>query len=136
MEPKTPEDVYKSHLENSRPPFGGGQVDSARQNLAASFVNGFVNAAFGHDKLLMEDGNKWLYKNKEHGKIFNSPTLFFIIIIIINSMMAAGDVISISGQVIEYTYIPTGIKRELVRFLELAYQFVLSSRNSIGINLR
>jgi 26S proteasome regulatory subunit N1 len=30
-------------------------------------VNGFVNAAFGHDKLLMEDGNKWLYKNKEHG---------------------------------------------------------------------
>ena len=30
--------------------------------------------------------------------------------------MAAGDVISIKGQVIEYTYIPTGIKRELVRF--------------------
>jgi hypothetical protein len=76
MEPKTPEDVYKSHLENSRPPFGGGQVDSARQNLAASFVNGFVNAAFGHDKLLMEDGNKWLYKNKEHGSncIMISPS--------------------------------------------------------------
>lgn len=32
-------------------------------------MNGFVNAAFGQDKLLMEDGNKWLYKNKEHGKI-------------------------------------------------------------------
>jgi hypothetical protein len=79
MEPKTPEDVYKSHLENSRPPFGGGQVDSARQNLAASFVNGFVNAAFGHDKLLMEDGNKWLYKNKEHGSnsivFFSFPVL-------------------------------------------------------------
>ena len=29
--------------------------------------------------------------------------------------MAAGDVISIRGQVIEYMYIPTGIKRELVR---------------------
>ena len=29
--------------------------------------------------------------------------------------MAAGDVISIRGQVMEYTYIPTGIKRELVR---------------------
>ena len=28
--------------------------------------------------------------------------------------MAAGDVISIRGQVMEYTYIPTGIKRELV----------------------
>jgi 26S proteasome regulatory subunit N1 len=46
---------------------GPNNLDSARQNLASSFVNGFVNAAFGQDKLLMEDGNKWLYKNKEHG---------------------------------------------------------------------
>ena len=30
--------------------------------------------------------------------------------------MAAGDVISIRGQVMEYTYIPIGIKRELVGF--------------------
>ena len=30
--------------------------------------------------------------------------------------MAADDVISIRGQVMEYTFIPTGIKRELVRF--------------------
>ncbi|MPC70064.1 26S proteasome non-ATPase regulatory subunit 2 [Portunus trituberculatus] len=67
MDPKTPEDIYKSHLENNRPTFGPGQVDSARQNLASSFVNGFVNAAFGTDKLLTEDGNKWFYKNKEHG---------------------------------------------------------------------
>ena len=51
---------------------GPTNVDSARQNLASSFVNGFVNAAFGQDKLLMEDGNKWLYKNKEHGKLMLS----------------------------------------------------------------
>ena len=30
--------------------------------------------------------------------------------------MAAGDMVSIRGQVMEYTYISTGIKRELVRF--------------------
>ena len=30
--------------------------------------------------------------------------------------MVAGDVISIRGQVMEYMYIPTGIKRVLVRF--------------------
>ena len=30
--------------------------------------------------------------------------------------MAAGDVISIRGQVMEYTYLPTEIKRELVSF--------------------
>ena len=37
-------------------------------NLASSFVNGFVNAGFGQDKLLTDDGNKWLYKNKDHGE--------------------------------------------------------------------
>lgn len=50
-------------------------VDSARQNLSASFVNGFVNCAFGQDKLLMVEGNKWLYKNKEHGKSLLRNTL-------------------------------------------------------------
>ena len=35
MDAKTPEDVYKSHLDNVRPVFGGGNVDSARQNLAS-----------------------------------------------------------------------------------------------------
>merc|ERR1719394_262830 len=43
MEAKTPDDVYKTHLDNVRPAFGGGAVDSARQNLASSFVNGFIN---------------------------------------------------------------------------------------------
>ncbi|XP_064476631.1 26S proteasome non-ATPase regulatory subunit 2-like [Ornithodoros turicata] len=81
MEPKTPEDIYKSHLDNTRPSFGpGGSVDSARQNLASSFVNGFVNAAFGQDKLLMEDGNKWLYKNKEHGMLSATASLGLILL--------------------------------------------------------
>ena len=30
----------------------GAAVDSARANLAATFVNAFVNAGFGQDKLL------------------------------------------------------------------------------------
>ena len=29
--------------------------------------------------------------------------------------MVAGDMVSIRGQVMEYTYIPTGIKRKMVR---------------------
>ena len=29
--------------------------------------------------------------------------------------MAVGDMVSIRGQIMEYMYIPTGIKRELVR---------------------
>ena len=80
MDAKTPEDVYKSHLDNVRPVFGGGSVDSARQNLASSFVNGFVNAGFGHDKLLMDDGNKWLYKNKEHGMMSATASIGMILL--------------------------------------------------------
>ena len=63
----------------------GSQVDSARMNLASSFVNGFVNAAFGQDKLLTDDGNKWLYKNKDHGII-----LFLFYVILFNLFVLLG----------------------------------------------
>ena len=44
-------------------------VDSARQNLASTFVNAFVNCGFGTDKLMTaaEENNSWIYKNKDHG---------------------------------------------------------------------
>ena len=46
-------------------------VDSAKQNLAALFVNGFLNCACGRDKLSMDDGSKWMYKNKDCGTFCN-----------------------------------------------------------------
>jgi 26S proteasome regulatory subunit N1 len=92
LEPKSLEDVYKSHLENTRMLFSlfhnhknllnevhiciydagasaSANVDSARANLAGTFVNAFVNAGFGNDKLMVgaEEGNSWIYKNKDHG---------------------------------------------------------------------
>ena len=55
MDPKTPEDIYKSHLAEtggfSRRREGGAVVDSARANLASTYVNAFVNAGFGQDKV-------------------------------------------------------------------------------------
>ncbi|ETE59186.1 26S proteasome non-ATPase regulatory subunit 2 [Ophiophagus hannah] len=80
MEPKVPDDIYKTHLENNRFGGSGSQVDSARMNLASSFVNGFVNAAFGQDKLLTDDGNKWLYKNKDHGMLSAAASLGMILL--------------------------------------------------------
>ena len=78
-EAKSPEDIYKSHLENSRPGLAGG-VDSARLNLASTFVSGFVNAGMLEDKLGMtgkrvendgevawESGGSWIWKNKDMG---------------------------------------------------------------------
>lgn len=38
--------VCQAHLVDGRAS-AGASVDSARQNLAATFVNGFVNAGFG-----------------------------------------------------------------------------------------
>ncbi|PUU73527.1 armadillo-type protein [Tuber borchii] len=69
LDPKTPEDIYKSHLENSRGP--GASADSAKQNLANSFVNSLVNAGFGTDKLMLveDESNSWVYKNKESGML-------------------------------------------------------------------
>ncbi|CAD7928946.1 unnamed protein product [Amoebophrya sp. A120] len=63
LEPKLPEDIYKSHLEEKKQQV---VLDSAKQNLASTYVNAFVNAGFGKDKL-MTVGEVWLYKNKEHG---------------------------------------------------------------------
>lgn len=78
MEPKTPEDIYKSHLAEtggfSRRRDAGMQVDSARANLASTFVNAFVNAGFGDDKLMKPD-NEWLYKNKDHGMMSAAASL-------------------------------------------------------------
>lgn len=82
MEPKSPEDVYKSHLSDGRQP-AAAAVDSARQNLASSFVNGFVNAGFGQDKLVTVsaeggDAVHWIFKNKDHGKTSATASLGLI----------------------------------------------------------
>uniref|UniRef100_A0A7S4BU81 26S proteasome non-ATPase regulatory subunit 2 homolog n=1 Tax=Chrysotila carterae TaxID=13221 RepID=A0A7S4BU81_CHRCT len=73
LEPKAPEDVYKSHLE--RRGSSSSHVDSARQNLAATFVNAFLNVGFGTDKLMLDENSKWLYKNKEHGMMSAAASL-------------------------------------------------------------
>ncbi|KAG2116267.1 hypothetical protein DEU56DRAFT_932358 [Suillus clintonianus] len=67
------EDIYRSHMETTR----SGQsanVDSARTNLAGTFVNTFVDAGFGNDQLMVEadKGNSWVYENKDHGDCLTS----------------------------------------------------------------
>jgi 26S proteasome regulatory subunit N1 len=68
-DPRVPEDIYKSHLESTKSVFGAA-VDSAKQNLASTFVNAFVNAGYGNDKLLLteEETASWIYKTKDAGQ--------------------------------------------------------------------
>jgi 26S proteasome regulatory subunit N1 len=68
LDPKTTEDIYKSHLESNRVA-GLTNLDSARHNLSAAFVNAFVNAGFGNDKMMMveEEKSSWVWKTKDEG---------------------------------------------------------------------
>ena len=74
LEPKTPEDIFKSHLEG-----GGGRgdarIDSARANLAKTYVNAFVNAGYGTDRLVTPADSDWVFKNKDHGQTAAAASL-------------------------------------------------------------
>ncbi|KAI1201324.1 armadillo-type protein [Nemania serpens] len=76
LEPKTTEDIYKSHLESSRVA-GMTNLDSARHNLAAGFVNAFVNAGFGNDKMMLNEDEKdtWVWKTKDEGMMSTVASL-------------------------------------------------------------
>ncbi|KRZ95232.1 26S proteasome non-ATPase regulatory subunit 2 [Trichinella sp. T8] len=65
MEPKVPEDIYKSNVSEHTVP----QIDSVRQNIGTIFVNAFINAGFCADRMITEDAATWFYKNREHGMV-------------------------------------------------------------------
>jgi len=136
MEAKTPDDVYKSHLDNVRPAFGSGAVDSARQNLASSFVNGFINTGFGQDKLLMEDGNKWLYKNKEHGMLSATASIGLLLLWDVDGGLTQIDKYLYSpedwiksGALLACGIVNTGVRNECDPALALLSDYVLHSSN-------
>lgn len=84
-EPKTAEDIYKSGKSTGVTSNRGGAnntavADSARGNLAVSFVNAFVNAGFCKDKLVLEDGPAWVMRNKDHGMISAAASLGMVML--------------------------------------------------------
>ncbi|KAF1802464.1 armadillo-type protein [Mucor lusitanicus] len=97
MEPKVPEDIYKSHLENHRTAFSSN-IDSARNNLSSTFVNAFVNAAFCKDKLMITDDegdSSWIYKTKEHGMTSATASLGLIYMYSTDDHIKAGALLAI-----------------------------------------
>jgi 26S proteasome regulatory subunit N1 len=64
VEPKTPEDIFKSGDARG----GEARMDSARANLAKTYVNGFVNVGYGADRLVTPPDSDWVFKNKDHGQ--------------------------------------------------------------------
>uniref|UniRef100_A0A6G1SC44 26S proteasome non-ATPase regulatory subunit 2 n=1 Tax=Aceria tosichella TaxID=561515 RepID=A0A6G1SC44_9ACAR len=101
MEPKTPDDIYKTHLEtiNRSSYSSSSNVDSARGNLASSFVNGFVNAGFGKDKLLTGDnGTNWLHRQRDHCMLSATASLGLLMLWDVDSGLAAIDKYLYAGE--------------------------------------
>jgi len=75
LDPRSIQDIYKTHLESSRTATMTN-MDSAKHNLAGAFVNGFVNAGFGNDKLmLVEEGSSWVWKTKDDGMLSTAASV-------------------------------------------------------------
>ena len=138
MEPKTTEDIYKTHLETTRSTYGG-TVDSARQNLAATFVNAFVNAGFGKDKLMTEDGTAWIYKNKEHGMMSAAASLGMILlwdvdaVTTIDKFLYSSDEYVKAGALLGVGIISSSVRNEYDPALYLLLEFVESKSTTIKI---
>ncbi|KAF2031531.1 26S proteasome non-ATPase-like protein regulatory subunit 2 [Setomelanomma holmii] len=81
LDPKTPDDIYKTHLESSRTA-GLTNTDSARHNLASAFVNAFVNTGYGNDKLMLNADSKssWVWKTKEEGMLSTTASLGMLLL--------------------------------------------------------
>lgn len=67
LDPKHPDDICKLSPEER----GGNLVESAKLNMASTFVNAFVNAGMQRDSLLMNKDSKisndWFLKVKNEG---------------------------------------------------------------------
>ena len=122
VEAKLPEDIYKSHLSET-----GGftrssskvRVDSARGNLCDTFVNSFVNAGFGNDKLMTIENSDWLYKNKEHGMLSAAASLGMIMmwnveegLTTIDKYLYSDDVMVKSGACLALGVLCNGVKND------------------------
>ena len=66
LEPKHPEDLFKSHLEDKKGS-NNKKIESSRINMAYSIASAFINAGYGTEVLLTKKDLDWIYKNKEQG---------------------------------------------------------------------
>lgn len=86
LEPKHPDQIFKTHLEERKNNLAQ-HIDSAKQNLASTYANAFVNAGFGKDLLMTlaqgtdaASSEHWIYKNKEQGMMAAAASLGMVLL--------------------------------------------------------
>ncbi|KAE8669714.1 26S proteasome non-ATPase regulatory subunit 2-like protein B [Hibiscus syriacus] len=135
----------KAHLLDDR---AGASVDSARQNLAATFVNAFVNAGFSQDKLMTAPSDSsiggstgnWLFKNKEHGKTSVAASLGMILLWDVDSGLAqiykyfhSNDNHVIAGALLGVGIVNCGVKNDSDPALTLLSEYISKEDSSVRI---
>eukprot|EP00667_Euglena_gracilis_P002435 EG_transcript_2436 len=94
MEPKTPEQIYKTNLQDARTTSLSANISSHTQNLASTFVNAFANAGFCTDKLMTAEVaqvTEWLHKNKDHRMMSAAASLGMIMLWDVDDGLAQVD---------------------------------------------
>ena len=153
MEAKVPEDVYKSHLIDGRVT---SAVDSASGNTAATYVNAFVNAGFGHDKLVTveEEGEAgegegegdnsssihWIFRNKSHGKMAAAASLGMIMLWDVEGglpkvdrYLYASDTMVVSGALLAFGIIASGITDDVDPAFAVLSEYVSNDDDIVKI---
>lgn len=119
LEPKVPDDIYKTHLESGRG--SSAAADSAKHNLASAFVNAFVNAGFGTDKLMLVEGEQrpWVWKTKDDGMLSTTASLGMLMqwdvegsLDIIDRFQQASEDMVKAGSLLAYGVVNSGVRME------------------------
>uniref|UniRef100_A0A671XK08 26S proteasome non-ATPase regulatory subunit 2 n=1 Tax=Sparus aurata TaxID=8175 RepID=A0A671XK08_SPAAU len=96
--------------------------------------------AFGQDKLLTDDGNKWLYKNKDHGMLSAAASLGMILLWDVDGgltqidkyLYSSEDYIK-SGALLACGIVNSGVRNECDPALALLSDYVLHNSNIMRI---
>uniref|UniRef100_A0AAR2KU30 26S proteasome non-ATPase regulatory subunit 2 n=1 Tax=Pygocentrus nattereri TaxID=42514 RepID=A0AAR2KU30_PYGNA len=102
--------------------------------------NAYAKVSFGQDKLLTEDGNKWLYKNKDHGMLSAAASLGMILLWDVDGgltqidkyLYSSEDYIK-SGALLACGIVNSGVRNECDPALALLSDYVLHNSNVMRI---
>lgn len=148
MEAKTPDDVYKTHLTEGRPL--SSSVDSASGNVASTYVNAFVNAGFGQDKLVtaeMEEPSNetasssvhWIFRNKSQGKMAAAASLGMVFLWDVEGglpqvdrFLYATDHFVVGGALLAFGIIASGVTDEVDPAYAVLSEYVTNEETAIN----
>ena len=117
MEPKTPDQIFKAHLQDRKAEPG---IESAKHNLACAYANAFVNAGFGTDQYISTSAaNEWIHNNKDNGKQIATASIGMVLlwdlenITSIDKFQYTNDDFITAGAYMAFGMVGTGIKSEV-----------------------